>query len=151
MFSHAVRVGRPTLFTIAHCGTNAPALVAKELSMKRHRYYAVGYGRPPLHTQFKAGQSGNPKGKPKGRKKMGTLFQEALSKRISIRQGEAVRKVSRAEAMILALFSKALKGDAKACATLIAFAQQSGEFKPDPQPFSRIERVVYPDGREEKC
>ena len=25
----------------------------------------VGYGKPPKHTQFKKGQSGNPKGRPK--------------------------------------------------------------------------------------
>jgi hypothetical protein len=116
---------------------------------KRPHRYVVGYGRPPVHTRFKAGQSGNPKGKPKGRKKMGTLLQDALSARISIREGDAVRKVSRAEAMILALISKALKGDAKACATLIALTHQSGEFERDPQPFSKIRRViVYPDGRE---
>jgi hypothetical protein len=120
--------------------------------MKRRRFYAVGYGRPPLNKRFKAGQSGNPKGRPKGRKKMAALLQDALDKRIPIREGDALRKVSRAEAMILALISKAMKGDAKACATLIALTQKSGEFERDPQPFERIERViVYPDGREEKC
>jgi hypothetical protein len=28
--------------------------------------YKVGYGRPPLHGQFKPGTSGNKKGRPKG-------------------------------------------------------------------------------------
>ena len=27
----------------------------------------VGYGKPPKHSQFQAGQSGNPKGRPKKR------------------------------------------------------------------------------------
>jgi hypothetical protein len=118
--------------------------------MKRRRYYEVGYRRPPVNTRFKAGQSGNPKGRPKGRKKMGTLLQEALRERIPIREGDVVRKVSRAEAIILALILKAMKGDAKACATLIALTQQSGEFERDPQPFKRIQCVlVRPDGREE--
>lgn len=27
--------------------------------------YEVGYGKPPRHSQFKAGQSGNPKGERK--------------------------------------------------------------------------------------
>jgi|RhiMetdeSRZDD1v2_1073273.scaffolds.fasta_scaffold1034092_1 Family of unknown function (DUF5681) len=119
--------------------------------MKRRRDYAVGFRRPPANTRFKPGQSGNPKGRPKGRKKMADLLQDALDKRVPIREGDVLRKVSRAEAMILALILKAMKGDAKACATLIALTQQSGEFERDPQPFNRIERViVYPDGRERK-
>jgi hypothetical protein len=28
--------------------------------------YDVGFGKPPLHSRFKPGQSGNPKGRPKG-------------------------------------------------------------------------------------
>jgi Family of unknown function (DUF5681) len=119
--------------------------------MKQRRSYEVGYGRPPVNTRFKAGQSGNPNGRPKGRKKMGALLQDALDKRIPIREGDSLRKVSRAEAMILALITKALKGDAKACVTLIALAQQSGEFEREPQPFQEVIRriIVYPDGREE--
>ena len=26
----------------------------------------TGYGNPPIHSQFKPGQSGNPRGRPKG-------------------------------------------------------------------------------------
>lgn len=29
------------------------------------RRYEVGYGKPPKHTRFKKGQSGNPKGRPR--------------------------------------------------------------------------------------
>ena len=109
---------------------------------KRPHRYVVGYGRPPVHTRFKAGQSGNPKGRPKGQKKMDALLQDALSERISIREGNVVRKVSRAEAMILAFISKALKGDAKASATLIALTQQSGQFEADTRQFDAIEWII---------
>ncbi|MGK7651962.1 DUF5681 domain-containing protein [Roseovarius sp. B08] len=30
--------------------------------------YEVGYAKPPANTRFKPGQSGNPKGRPKGAK-----------------------------------------------------------------------------------
>ena len=41
--------------------------------------YEVGYGKPPKSRQWKPGQSGNPKGRPKGaRNRLGTQFLEAL-------------------------------------------------------------------------
>ena len=41
--------------------------------------YKVGPGSPPKEYQFKPGQSGNPKGRPKGaRNRLGTQFLEAL-------------------------------------------------------------------------
>jgi hypothetical protein len=40
--------------------------------------YAVGYGRPPLHTRFQKGQSGNPSGKPGPAKLARQRFERAL-------------------------------------------------------------------------
>jgi Family of unknown function (DUF5681) len=109
--------------------------------------YDVGYGRPPVRHRFKPGQSGNPKGRPKGRKKMGTLLEAVLSERVSIREGDKVRRVPRAEAMVRMLVMKATKGDAKAFATLITLSQQSGEFEKDPPPITCIRRIIVePDG-----
>src|SRR6266568_1866566 len=109
--------------------------------------YDVGYGRPPVRHRFKPGQSGNPKGRPKGRKKMGTLLEAVLSERVSIREGDKVRRVPRAEAMVRMLVMKATKGDAKAFATLITLSQQSGEFEKDPPPITYTRRIIVePDG-----
>ena len=35
----------------------------------------VGYGKPPMNTRFKAGQSGNPKGRPKGQSNLTKLIE----------------------------------------------------------------------------
>jgi hypothetical protein len=73
----------------------------------------VGYGRPPAHTRFKPGQSGNPKGRPKHRKNISTVFREVLNENIKIKEGDKIKTVSKAEAMVRGTVLKALKGDTK--------------------------------------
>jgi len=40
--------------------------------------YEVGYGRPPVHARFRPGQSGNPKGRPKGSRNKRTAMAEQI-------------------------------------------------------------------------
>ncbi|MEE9301102.1 MAG: DUF5681 domain-containing protein [Alphaproteobacteria bacterium] len=84
----------------------------------------VGYRRPPKHTQFKKGQSGNPKGRPKGRKNFRTEFEEELNERITIREGDAIRRISKRNAILKSLVAKGLKGDSKAIALLLALMER---------------------------
>ena len=46
--------------------------------------YEVGYGRPPKDKQFKKGQSGNPKGRPKGSRNFRTDLQEELQMQVQV-------------------------------------------------------------------
>ena len=72
-----------------------------------------GYGKPPRHSQFKKGQSGNPQGRPKGSRNFSTEVKAMLKKRIRITdQGES-KTVSYLEAALLRLCDKALKGNAR--------------------------------------
>lgn len=73
----------------------------------------VGYCKPPKHTQFKPGRSGNPRGRPKGAKNETTILREILNKRIAIREGGRTRKVSVLEAMLMKYVEDALKGNPK--------------------------------------
>src|SRR5215203_1231550 len=41
-----------------------------------------GYGRPPGSTRFKRGQSGNPRGRPKGSKSLDQVLRQALDRRV---------------------------------------------------------------------
>jgi Family of unknown function (DUF5681) len=75
--------------------------------------YVVGKWRPPLSTQWKPGQSGNPKGRPKGAKNMMTYFRQELNRKISIKEGGIVRKVTSREAIAKTTVNLALKGDPK--------------------------------------
>ncbi len=50
--------------------------------------YAIGYGRPPAHSRFKPGQSGNSKGRAKYSRNLRTIVEEVLQQRIVIREGQ---------------------------------------------------------------
>jgi hypothetical protein len=80
--------------------------------------YDVGYRKPPKHTRFKPGQSGNPRGRPRGTKNLKTDLAEELGEKIEIREGERSRKVSKQRALIKSQTNKAIKGDTRAAAFL---------------------------------
>jgi hypothetical protein len=81
--------------------------------------YRVGYGRPPKDHRFRPGQSGNRKGRPKGAKNTVTLLREILDRKIEVRTGSTVRKMSVREAMLTRFAESALKGDTKSAAFLL--------------------------------
>jgi hypothetical protein len=79
----------------------------------------VGYGRPPRSHQFKAGQSGNPRGRPKGAKSEATLLVELLNRKIEIRQNGKVRKITILEGILHKLAEDSLKGNTKSAAFVL--------------------------------
>jgi hypothetical protein len=81
--------------------------------------YSVGYGKPPRDHQFRPGQSGNRKGRPKGVKNTVTLLREILDRKIEMRSGGILRRVSVREAMLTRFTESALKGDTKSGAFLL--------------------------------
>ena len=81
--------------------------------------YAVGYGKPPKHAQFKKGQSGNPKGRPKGIRNLNTDLEEELSQKVVVSEGGMTKETTKQRAMIKSVFAKALKGDTRAATVLI--------------------------------
>jgi hypothetical protein len=81
--------------------------------------YRVGYGRPPREHRFQPGQSGNRKGRPGGTKNTTTLLREILDRKIEVRTGSTVRKISVREAILTRFAEFALKGDTKSAAFLL--------------------------------
>ena len=79
----------------------------------------VGYGKPPVESRFKPGQSGNPKGRPRGTKNLKTDLHEELQEKIVVREGDNTMRISKQRAIIKTLVAKTLKGDARAAYTLL--------------------------------
>ena len=75
---------------------------------------SVGYGMPPKHSRFKKGQSGNPKGRPKGKKNRTTVVTEMLDEVTTVTEGGKARRMTKLEIIVAVLINKALKGDKKA-------------------------------------
>lgn len=80
----------------------------------------VGYGRPPRHSQFKAGQSGNPKGRPRGKRNMSSLLGDVLAQPVTVTANGKRKRVSSETAMLLRLREKALGGDIRALNMLLS-------------------------------
>jgi hypothetical protein len=73
--------------------------------------YQVGYGKPPQHTRFKKGESGNPTGRPKGSKNLTTLLEKELKQRVVVTENGRRRSITKQEAMVKHLVNKAVSGD----------------------------------------
>jgi hypothetical protein len=82
--------------------------------------YKVGYGKPPCHTRFVQGQSGNPRGRPPGAKNMKTLLTKALNELVVVTDNGGRRKVSKREAIVTQLVNRSAKADFKAIQILLA-------------------------------
>lgn len=93
--------------------------------------YPVGYAKPPQATRFKPGQSGNPKGRPKGAKNFATIFEEELETRIPVTENGKRKKITKRRAAVKQIVNKAVGGDVKAIGTVLNEARlhesQSGE------------------------
>ncbi len=87
--------------------------------------YDVGYGKPPKQTRFKPGQSGNPRGKPKGSKGLKTDLREEMAERVTIKENGKRIKITKQRLMIKALAKKAANGDVKAAGQLVSLTIQS--------------------------
>ena len=86
----------------------------------RPKAYAVGYGKPPGHSRFKPGHSGNPKGRPKGSKNIATLLERALTERVFVTENGKRRSISKLEASFKQLVNRAASGDLAAMRQLYA-------------------------------
>ena len=95
------------------------------------RDYEVGYGKPPRHTRFELGRSGNPRGRPGGSKNLLTLLNEALSEPVIVVENGRRRKIAKRQAIITQLVNRSAKADLKAIQILLTMLRDI-EARADP-------------------
>jgi hypothetical protein len=88
----------------------------------------VGYGRPPQHSRFVKGRSGNPKGRPKGSTNVKTAIRKAVSRQVSVKLGKRTVRMSPIDAMAHRLVQQALEGNLKAMRELVSMGGLQDEF-----------------------
>ncbi len=92
---------------------------AKPENPAQEAVYAVGYGKPPVANQFKPGQSGNPKGRPKAAKGLKTIVRDTLTQKVIVRTASGEKRISRIEAALHKTIELAMKGNPAALAHLL--------------------------------
>ena len=86
---------------------------------------AVGYKRPPRHSRFRKGQSGNPKGKARGRLSFASLLSAALDARVTVNENGVRSQISMRQAIIRQLVNRSASADLKAIAMVFTLMQHA--------------------------
>ena len=103
--------------------------------------------RPRSH-RFKPGQSGNPRGRPRGTRNLWTDLTQLLKKRIPVREDGETRHISRQEAILLSLYSKAVRGDVRAIMSILTMLMKlepATASKPDQDDVSQRDQEIIED------
>jgi hypothetical protein len=89
--------------------------------------YVVGYRRPPKATQFTAGKSGNPRGRPRGSRPVGAILQEIIQQKVSVTEGGKTRRIPALEVMLRRLANDAMRSDQRAIKLLLSLVDRYAE------------------------
>src|ERR1700724_957489 len=107
--------------------------------------YVVGYGKPPVHTRFQKGRSGNPKGRPRGKKNMSTLLSTALNASIVVVANGRRKKITKREAIVTQLVNKSAAADLKATQIVLAMLREvesQDDGSADPAVFAEADHEI---------
>jgi hypothetical protein len=82
--------------------------------------YAVGYRRPPKANQFRPGETGNPRGRPKGSRNIRTVLFDVIGKKIAVTENGQTRRLPALEVMLRRLVNDAVRNDPRAIKLIVS-------------------------------
>ncbi len=97
-----------------------------ELSLPDHPptgEWSVGYGRSPLATRFRPGQSGNPRGSRKRARTLGAAVAAALNEEVAVKENGRRRSIAKLKAAAKQLANRAANGDERAMQLVVRFIE----------------------------
>jgi hypothetical protein len=106
--------------------------------------YEVGYGRPPRHSRFEKGRSGNPRGRPPGAKDLKTLLAEALDEIVIVAENGGRRKITKRAAIVTQFVNRCAKADLRAIKMLLEVLRedQNQPTSSETVPFTQADEKV---------
>ena len=108
----------------------------------------LGYRQPPVATRFRAGRSGNPRGRPKKERALGAMVARAFAEQCVVVENKVSTRMTKLEATLKQFANKAAKGDYQAAKFLLALhpgAKGGDAPPPDAETLSEADDLVIKD------
>jgi uncharacterized protein DUF5681 len=112
---------------------------------KAPKNYVVGYGKPPQHSRFQKGRSGNPSGRPRGKKNMATLLNDALNGSVVVVENGRRKRITKREAIVTQLVNKSASADLKATQIVLSMLSEveaRADSTADPAAFTEADQQI---------
>src|SRR6516165_9045522 len=121
------------------------AAVSQNKMSENKRDYEVGRGKPPVHTRFKKGQSGNPRGpRPKN---LPALLVDVLNEKVVVTIDGERREITKREAVAAQPVNESTRANLRATKMLTdmlkdAEKKAGAASPPEPAPFTAADEEV---------
>jgi hypothetical protein len=109
-------------------------IVTGRRPMAKDKKTRGGYGRPPTHTQFRPGKSGNPRGRPKVSKDLQARLKKAAAEKVVLQDGDRERKVDKLDVALTQMMNKAAQGQPSFLKMALAQIQRAEAAEPPAVP-----------------
>ncbi len=101
-----------------------------------------GYGRPPRHSRFQKGRSGNPRGRPKSSRSLKTYLLKILDEVVEVNEQGRKRKMTKREVIARQTVQQAMKGNLKSLAVITAFDPVEDDLPKQDAPLTEHEQAM---------